>query len=72
MDSVMRSIRCAIAGIVVLLTCGCLSLGGKTTYVQESHETPARLSSLEARVNGLEQAVYHQEPVPAAMPVPTP
>lgn len=51
--------RCG--GIVVALsllftTTGCLSLGGKTTYVHEKPETAGRLSALETRVSALEQA----------------
>ena len=54
---------CALA----LLTAGCLSLGGKTTYVQENPETATRLSSLEARVSALEHALSGP-PSPAAAP----
>jgi hypothetical protein len=46
-------LACALAP----LTAGCLSLGGKTTYVQESPETATRLTSLEARVSALEQTL---------------
>jgi hypothetical protein len=35
---------------------GCLSLGGRTTYVHESANTDARLTALETRVGALEQA----------------
>ena len=35
---------------------GCLSLGGRTTYVQESPATTERISRLEARIAALEQA----------------
>lgn len=38
---------------------GCLSLGGKTTYVTESNADSERISSLETRVGVLEQAVLH-------------
>lgn len=38
--------------------CGCLNLGGKTTYVTEGGETSNRLSSLEARVGALEATVH--------------
>ena len=36
---------------------GCLSLGGRTTYVQPSAETEARIAGLETRVQALEHAV---------------
>ncbi len=36
---------------------GCLSLGGKTTYVQGTPESEARICGLETRVNALEQAL---------------
>jgi hypothetical protein len=52
---------------LVLLTAGCLSLGGKTTYVQENPETTVRLSSLESRVSALEHALSGP-PSPAAAP----
>lgn len=35
---------------------GCLSLGGRTTYVQQSPENEARIKALETRVGALEQA----------------
>jgi hypothetical protein len=57
-----------LASALAMLTAGCLSLGGKTTYVQESPETATRLSSLEARVSALEQALGGH--VPSAAPAP--
>ena len=36
---------------------GCFTLGGRTTYVQASPETEARIRGLETRVGALEQAV---------------
>jgi len=36
---------------------GCLTLGGRTTYVQPSAETEARIVSLETRVQALEHAI---------------
>jgi hypothetical protein len=53
------AVRTAILAIpcVLLPTVGCLSLGGKTTYVQESAETGSRMTALETRVGILEQAV---------------
>jgi hypothetical protein len=59
--------RNLLAGALLLLTAGCLSLGGKTTYVQESADTPNRLSSLEARVSALEQTLS-SDPSPTAAP----
>jgi hypothetical protein len=71
--------RHSLAGILVacslvLSTSGCLALGGKTIY-QESSDTPVRLSSLEARVGTLEQAVSRGAPMaqpapPMAQPAP--
>jgi hypothetical protein len=46
-----------LAALVVACS-GCLSLGGKTTYVQESAETSTRVDALENRVGSLEQAVF--------------
>lgn len=40
-----------------LLLPGCLSLCGKTSYYSESPETIGRISTLENRVNALEQVV---------------
>jgi hypothetical protein len=40
-----------------LLQTGCLSLGGRTTYVQEKPETAGRITALETRVTALEQAL---------------
>jgi hypothetical protein len=40
---------------------GCLSLGTKTTYVQESPETKSRIESLEQRISALEQMVLRDE-----------
>ncbi len=45
---------------------GCLSLGGRTTYVQASPETDARIRGLETRVSALEQAATTR----AAPPLP--
>ena len=58
MVSRLRLIRYGLCGLGLLLsTTGCLSLGGGTTYVQEKPGTSARMSALETRVNGLEQAI---------------
>lgn len=46
---------------------GCLSLGGRTTYVQESEETQNRISALEKRMARLE-GLMTPEPMPYAMP----
>jgi hypothetical protein len=53
---------------IILLTAGCLSLGGKTTYVQESPETATRLSSLEARVSALELSLSGPPSPATALP----
>ena len=51
---------------------GCLSLGGRTTYVEETPETAARLSALETRVSALEQALSIQAlPLGASQPAPS-
>ncbi len=65
--------RCG--GIVVALTflvtaTGCLSLGGKTTYVHEKPETAGRLTALETRVSALEQAFQMPAPSEVIAPVP--
>jgi hypothetical protein len=54
---------------ILLPTVGCLSLGGKTTYVQESSETASRISALETRLGILEQAVLNG-PSATVMPPP--
>ena len=56
-----------LAIALLLLAAGCLSLGGKTTYVQEKPETATRLSSLEARVSALELSLGGP-PAPASAP----
>jgi hypothetical protein len=60
--------RTLLAGAPLLLAAGCLSLGGKTTYVQESPETATRLSSLEARVSALELTLSGHAPAPSTPP----
>jgi hypothetical protein len=40
---------------LLALVSGCLSLGTKTTYVQESPETKSRIEALEQRISTLEQ-----------------
>jgi hypothetical protein len=42
---------------------GCLSLGGKTTFVSDSPETEAKIAALEARIAALEQALAGGQPV---------
>lgn len=49
----------SVCAMLLLSATGCLSLGGKTTYVQESSETASRISALETRVGILEQAVLN-------------
>jgi hypothetical protein len=60
-----------LASALALLTAGCLSLGGKTTYVQESPETATRLSSLEARLSALEQALSGAPSPAVPSPIPS-
>jgi hypothetical protein len=60
---------CFIA--TVALISGCLSLGTKTTYVQESPETKSRIDSMEQRIGALEQMLLRDGAVlqnPAAAP----
>jgi hypothetical protein len=45
-----------LAGAAACGAGGCFNLGGRTTYVQQSPETDARLRALETRVGALEQA----------------
>jgi len=52
----LRLIRLSALALLPATT-GCLSLGGGTTYVQEKPETAGRISALESRISGLEQAV---------------
>jgi hypothetical protein len=59
----------ALLGIVIAtMLPGCLSLGGKTVYSNESPQTSDRLSALENRVSILERAVAAQ-PVPPGTPI---
>lgn len=58
------SIGRMLAGAIVFAAGGCLSLGGKTTYMQTSPETEARIAGLETRVGALEQAQFTRS-VPA-------
>ena len=56
----MRSSKTVAALILTAgLACipGCLSLGGRTTYVQEDQQTQTRIESLESRVETLEQVL---------------
>lgn len=53
-----------LAAGVVCSAGGCLSLGGRTTYVQASPETEARIRGLETRVGALEQAVTTRAAAP--------
>jgi hypothetical protein len=49
-----RTCGLLLAVIVMSMTAGCLSLGGKTTYVSSNQETEARIAALENRINALE------------------
>lgn len=49
------------AGACISTGCVGLSLGGKTTYVQDPH-AEGRISALEARVSSLEQAMWGSPP----------
>lgn len=55
-----------LAGILLVSAGGCLSLGGSTTYLEETPETKARISSLETRVGALEQAFSLRSTAPAS------
>lgn len=55
-----RSFRFAalLGGLAVgLVPCGCLHLGGGTTYVQEDKSAAGRISTLERRIEVLESAI---------------
>ena len=58
----------SMLGVLLACATGCLSLGTKTTYVQESPEAQARLNSLEKRVGALEATLsggtVASEPIP--------
>lgn len=49
-----RSCGLLLAVLIMSMTAGCLSLGGKTTYVGNNQETEARIAALENRINALE------------------
>jgi hypothetical protein len=58
-----------LAGTAVAVSqSGCLSLGGRTTYVQEKPETLGRITALETRMSALEQA-YVRGPSCEVLPV---
>ena len=57
------------AAVLLATASGCLSLGGSTTYVEESAETKKRISSLESRMNALEQMLA-PSPDMSELPVP--
>lgn len=59
-------VRLAFVTAPLLVTTGCFSLGlgERTTYVQETPETLQRISSLESRLQALEQ-MLHSAPVTA-------
>ena len=72
----LRTYRWLI-GVLLLISIGvvsgCLSLGTKTTYVQESPETKSRIDSMEQRISALEQMLLRDGAVlqnPAAAPSP--
>jgi hypothetical protein len=55
-----RSFRFAalLGGLAVgLVPCGCLHLGGGTTYVQEDKAASSRMAGLERRMEVLESAI---------------
>jgi len=64
----------AVVGLAAALPSltGCLSLGGRTTNVNDNPDTSRRISALEARISGLEQILRpanlsvpsDQQPVP--------
>lgn len=52
------SFTALLGGLVVsMATCGCLHLGGGTTYVQEDKAASTRMSGLERRMEVLESAI---------------
>jgi hypothetical protein len=59
----IRSAALPVLAIAIGTVAGCLSLGGRTTYVQSSPEQEARVHALETRVRALEQYI---QTVPAA------
>jgi hypothetical protein len=67
-----RGLLNAFLVVIAVTLPGCLSLGGKTVYSNESPETTDRLTALEKRVNILEQAVTGRAtmPAPSTHPVP--
>ena len=70
-----RLAACAVLALgIALSSSGCLSLGlgGRTTYVQESPETSARVSALETRVSALEQAFSLMSSTSGTMPAALP
>jgi hypothetical protein len=62
MPTRFRVLMLLLSAAALPMTVGCLSLGGKTTYVTESSADSERISALETRVGILEQAVLHAAP----------
>ncbi len=62
--------RCTAALAVLLISPGCLSLGGRTTYVEERPDTAVRLSGLESRVAALEEMLSVRSAPAANAPLP--
>jgi hypothetical protein len=61
----------AIGGMALATSLtGCLSLGGRTTYVQEKPETLGRITALETRVSALEQAYVRDPSCEVLPPIP--
>lgn len=64
-----RGSRCVLSLVVLLLSsAGCLSLGTRTTYVQETPETLRRITALETRVAALEQTFGPTQSSPGVTP----
>jgi hypothetical protein len=52
-----------IAALLLSATVGCLSLGGRTTHVQEKPETEGRLRALETRVDAIDGVITTHQPI---------
>ena len=68
----MRFIRVvallSMLGAVLAVASGCLSLGTKTTFVQESPEAQSRLNALEKRVGAIEATLSGGNVTPETIP----
>ena len=69
-----RVLGLILASVATIAVPGCLSLGGKTTHVNQDPETVHRIAALEVRVRALEEMLSSppviREPLPRRIDTP--